>query len=104
MGMIAECLLLLSISLGYQRISRHWMWLQLIGLATTLVAFIFQVLVIPESPKFLYMQKRYTESKETLRYIAWFNGSSLAKDTTFLFDSEYKMLLKKKDLPRIKRQ
>ena len=41
MGMISECLLLLCISIGYQIISRHWMWMQLIGLAATTVAFVF---------------------------------------------------------------
>ena len=71
------------------------MWMQLIGLATTLLAFIFQIVAIPESPKFLYMSKRFKESKDILRYIAWFNGSKLAIDTTFLFDSEYKRLLKR---------
>jgi membrane protein YdbS with pleckstrin-like domain len=86
MGMISECLLLLCISAGYQTVSRHWLWMQVIGVITTVIVFILIMLIVPESPKYLYMSKRYTESKDILRYIAWVNGSKLAIDTTFLFD------------------
>lgn len=104
MGMIIECLLLLCISAGYQTVSRHWLWMQVIGVITTVFAFILQIVFVPESPKYLYMSKRFTESKEILRYMAWVNGSKLAIDTNFLFDSEYKRLMKKTDnIPMLKR-
>lgn len=60
--------------------------------------------MVPESPKYLYMNKKFGESKEIIRYIAWINGSKLAIDTKFLFDSEYKRMLKKTgDVPMLKK-
>lgn len=35
---------------------------------------VLAVLAIPESPKFLYAKKRFTEAKEILAGIAKFNG------------------------------
>ena len=50
------------------------------------------------------MNKKFGESKEIIRYIAWINGSKLAIDTKFLFDSEYKRMLKKTgDVPMLKK-
>lgn len=67
----------------------------MIGVVATVFAFIVQLLLIPESPKYHYMGKRFKESKDILRYMAKINGSPLSDDTSFLFDSEYKRLLKK---------
>jgi hypothetical protein len=61
------------------------------------------MLIVPESPKYLYMSKRFTESKDSLRFMAWINGSKLAFDTTFLFDQEYRRMVKKLDFPRLRK-
>jgi hypothetical protein len=31
---------------------------------------------VPESPKWLYIQLRFDESREKLNYVAYFNGTS----------------------------
>jgi hypothetical protein len=62
-GMICECLTILAISRGYETVSRHWLWLQLYGVLGTFISLLIHMFFIPESPKFLYLAKRYKESK-----------------------------------------
>ena len=71
--MVCETMLLYMMSKGYETVSRHWLWIHLAGLGGTLISFIVAVFIIPESPKFLYLKKRYGESKKILKYIARFN-------------------------------
>ena len=36
---------------------------------------IIYILIVPESPRWLFMNERHDEGKKVLNYIAWFNGS-----------------------------
>ena len=85
--MIFECTILLLITLGYQYVSRNWIWIQYVGLAGTIFAFIISAYILPESPKFLYVWNRFQESKQVLSYIATYNSSN-CMETPFVFDTE----------------
>jgi hypothetical protein len=49
------------------------------------VAFIGAILIIPESPKYLYSNKKFKEAKKSIARIAWINGSPMIK---YKFDTE----------------
>ena len=87
--MVCECLILYLMSKGFENVSRHWLWIHLFGLGGTLLSFIIAVFIIPESPKFLYLKKRYDESRKILQYVARFNQSHQLTNDQFLFDSEF---------------
>ena len=99
--MVCETMLLYMMSKGYETVSRHWLWIHLAGLIGTLISFIVAVFIIPESPKFLYLKKRYGESKKILKYIARFNQSHHLHHDDFLFDSEFHAMTKKGKLEEI---
>jgi hypothetical protein len=73
--MVVECMILYMMSKGFENVSRHWLWIHLIGIGATLFSMIISVFIIPESPKFLYLKKRYDESRKILQYISKFNRS-----------------------------
>lgn len=93
--MVCECLILYLMSKGYEQVSRHWLWIQLLGIAGTSIALLASVFIIPESPKFLYIKKRFDESRKVLQYIAWFNQSHYFNNDDFLFDTEFEIKTKK---------
>jgi hypothetical protein len=53
----------------------------------TSLGFMVSAFLLPESPKFLYVSKRYDESRKALFYIASFNSSKFS-GTMFCFDTE----------------
>ena len=85
--MAVDCLALLLIALGYEYVSRNWVWLQFVGLGGTSFALLVSAFLLPESPKFLYVWNRFEESRKALFYIASFNSSKFT-GTPFCFDSE----------------
>jgi len=56
------------------------------------------VLVLPESPKYLYSKQRFDEARDSLKYIAKINGKKMTKNfeekdeshfpTSYIFDTE----------------
>lgn len=72
-------------SLYFAFISKYWLWYELYGFAVVVAATV-AAFFIPESPLFLYEQKRYDEARDSLRVIAKFNG--VKDDCNFTFDKE----------------
>lgn len=64
--MVCECMILYLMSKGFENVSRHWLWIHLTGLSGTIISFFVALIFIPESPKFLYLKKRYSESRKIL--------------------------------------
>lgn len=54
-GMIIECSTLFGMSYGLQVYNRNWLWTQVLGLIGTAFALIVSAILMPESPKFLYV-------------------------------------------------
>jgi hypothetical protein len=55
---------------------------------------ILGILILPESPKFLYEKKRFDECREVFKYIAKFNKEKNA-NLDFKFDLEVELENKK---------
>lgn len=87
----SEPFVVLVISMSYQFISKRWQPLQIAGIIVSFFCVSFGALFFYESPKFLYINGRFDESRRSLRFIAWFNGLSAEEIKTrfnFVFDTE----------------
>lgn len=86
-----ETAIIIVIALFYLFVSKSWKPLQFIGILETVAALLFGSLFFYESPKFLYINGRFEESRQSLRNIAWFNGlseSEVEERFNFVFDTE----------------
>ena len=72
--MIAENSFTIVITFWYQCIDNGWLIIQIIFLALQVLATIYMVLVIAESPKWFYTWKKFTEAREVLVDVAEFNA------------------------------
>ena len=73
--------------------NKHYWFLQSIFLGLITIALIIFLIYVPESPRFLYVNNHFDESKESLRIIAEYNGviySNGRKYVDFKFDKEIK--------------
>lgn len=68
--LIIECMIALGASFYFQVISKHWVWFVVFGLVGELFGLVMTILYIPESPKFLLMQCRFTEARHVLNQVA----------------------------------
>ena len=57
----------------FYSISKDWVWFEVFGVGLNAVVVVL-ILFLPESPKFLYAQKRWSELRESLNLIARVNG------------------------------
>jgi hypothetical protein len=74
-------------------VNKHYWFLQSIFLGLITIALIIFLIYVPESPRFLYVNNHFDESKESLRIIAEYNGviySNGRKYVDFKFDKEIK--------------
>ena len=55
-------------------ISKSWFWIILYAAATNIAFQVIALWLLPESPKWLYGQKRYAECAHVLKQMASFNG------------------------------
>ena len=69
----------IQITLYFEYVSKHWFWLEFVGLWIGIISVILLIIFIPESPKWLYTWKNFSKSREILAYVAKFNG--VDKDT-----------------------
>lgn len=72
--LVGESVSTIMFTFWYQFIDRGWFLLQLICLILAVLITIYFLIVVPESPKWLYTFFRFDESKENLKYVASFNG------------------------------
>lgn len=91
MGTIWNCsegAIFIYLTIYYYWISKNWVWTQVYGAATNFVA-LFLLFWIPESPKFLYSEKRFKECITTLQKMKKFNtGNSSSSTFTSLLRPE----------------
>jgi len=71
--MMTENALLLGMVFYFDVISKTWVWLVLFGTIGEAICLIATIIFIPESPKFLIMQRRFNEAAKTLNYVATIN-------------------------------
>lgn len=61
-------------SLYFVFVSKNWFWLIFMAVIVTTPTMIYAYKTIPESPQWLYDQKRYLECYEVLSEMARYNG------------------------------
>ena len=60
--------------LVYLFVTRNWLLLSVIGVILTIISSIVSFFYIPESPKWLYENNKFVETKQILKEIAFKNG------------------------------
>lgn len=89
--MLSEPIFLIFITLWYQFIDKGWLLLQVILLGLCIFLFLYYIIAVPESPKWLYTWLKFDECREVLYYVARFNNipkEDAKKKTDFKFDAE----------------
>jgi len=73
----------------FYSIDPNWKPLHQIGMCSA-AAIICLVMLLPESPKFLYANRRFDEARKNLKKIAVYNGSArgVVEIDSITFDSE----------------
>jgi len=72
--LFSEPLFVICLTFWYQFIDKSWYLVQLILLVMMVLLTIYYILFVPESPKWLYTWRRFTQSKSVLASMARFNG------------------------------
>lgn len=73
---ILNCLTTVFGCIYFRYISKHWIWLVLVGFTFNFLCVIF-MFFIPESPKYLIARKRFDEARKSIYYIAKFNKKEI---------------------------
>lgn len=68
-----EGLVIISVSTFYMTVSKNWQPVMLFGAGTGFIFMMINLLVFPESPKWLYSRKRYGECSDALAKLAKLN-------------------------------
>jgi hypothetical protein len=71
--MLSEPVFLILMTFWYQFIDHGWFLLQLILFILMIIIALYYIIIVPESPKWLYTWQHYPQAKEVLRYVAKFN-------------------------------
>lgn len=87
----AEPFIMIGVTFYYQFIDKGWIALQITSVVVLFLVILWYIIVVPESPKWLYTNLRFAESRESLKKVAKFNlhDSEFISDFfSFRFDSE----------------
>lgn len=71
---VMEGLIVILMVIYFVFISKSWFWIILYAAATNITFQVIALWLLPESPKWLYGQKRYAECAHVLKQMASFNG------------------------------
>lgn len=77
---------ILIISIYYQYINVNWYGQQFLGLILSTLCVTYCMVMMPESPKYLYMNGSFEESRQIINRMCKFNG--IKTQHRFLFDTE----------------
>jgi MFS family permease len=74
--MILGAMIGIFMTIWYQFIDKGWFLLQLICVILAVFACIYYLILVPESPKWLYIDFQFDRARSALREVADFNGIS----------------------------
>jgi hypothetical protein len=77
---------ILIISMYYQYVNVSWYGQQFLGLILSTICVSYCIIMMPESPKFLYMKGKFEESRKIIISMEKFNG--IKTPQPFVFDTE----------------
>lgn len=86
--LVVETGWLIAISACYEYVDRSYKTLMYGGVLVSLVTLIFVLLQYPESPKYFFTVKKWTECRKSMQVIAKYNGVE-GPLPDFVFKEEY---------------
>lgn len=87
----AEPIIMIGVTAYYQLLDKNWLTLQIVSVVVLFIVILYYIIVVPESPKWLYTNLRFAEARESLRKVAKFNmheDEFISDFFAFRFDSE----------------
>ena len=84
---IVELVSIILWSFYYQKLDKNWYPLQFIYFMAGIFVTLLGIVMFPESPHFLHNRQKFDEARESMEYIAKFNGST-EYSSNFLFEDE----------------
>jgi MFS family permease len=73
-----DSIILIAITIYYKFLSKNWKPVFIFALVLNIIVLAIVVLVLPESPKWLFNKKKLGEFKKAITKMAKFNGKILA--------------------------
>jgi Na+/melibiose symporter-like transporter len=70
------------LTLYYRFISKDWKWTVAVAFVFELISFLGTWAILPESPQWLYSQKRYRECQKSLIFISQINETELPPNSS----------------------
>ena len=75
---VCEGLIYIWLTLYYRYISKEWKWTVAMAALEAFISLVIVIFILPESPKWLYKEKRYEECQKALLYSAAKNAVKLS--------------------------
>ena len=82
---------ILLISLAYQYLDRSYYNQQLAGMILSSICLVYVYMIVPESPRHLYLRSKFDESREAIEYVKRWNGDK--RLVNVIFDTEHEKKL-----------
>lgn len=98
--MILGAMIGILMTIWYQFIDKGWFLLQIICLFLAVISFLYTFFLVPESPKWLYINFRFDEAREALHDVAdvnWVSDRRMSRLSRLTFDIEVLQKLKDAD-------
>lgn len=86
------------VCLYFKYVTRYWLWFQLLGIFMNAVGLI-GILMIPESPEYLYSFYRFDECRAVLQRVAQWNKKSFPEHLEFDVETDIKSLIFAAEVP-----
>jgi len=80
------------VCLYFKYVSRYWLWFQILGILMNAVALV-GILMIPESPEYLYSFYRFDECRAVLQRIAQWNNRAFPEHLEFDVEADLKNII-----------
>ena len=71
---VSEGLVVIYLTIYFRYISPNWYWVEIFAISQGTICLLILIFLIPESPKWLYDNKKYKKCYECLQKIASYNG------------------------------
>jgi MFS family permease len=75
-------------SIYFWFLSKNWIGMAIIALVTATISLVLTIFIMPDTPRYLYSNKKFDKVREVLKFVQKLNGCTNVEE--FVFDTEVK--------------